>query len=253
MTTVLRTESLAVHFGAMRAVDGVDIEVRRSQIVGLIGPNGAGKTTLFNAVSGAVPVTAGRVYLGDREVTTLRSDERSRLGIGRSFQNLGLMMDQTVELNLMAAQQNAVGYRPLDPLVRPWRWLRGERRVRDRVEGILDAFGLGEHRNEMVGDLSFGVARFVELAAALSASPRLALLDEPTTGLDEAETQRLLVTLRAARDEDRSILVIAHNVEFVMELCDSIYVLAGGQVISQGEPRAVQRDPVVAKAYLGVA
>jgi ABC-type branched-subunit amino acid transport system ATPase component len=251
--TVLKTESLAVHFGSMRAVDGVDIEVRRSQVVGLIGPNGAGKTTLFNAVSGATPVTGGKVFLGDRDMTGLRADQRARLGLGRSFQNLGLMMDQTVELNLMAAQQMELHYRPLDPLVRPWRWLRGEREARDRVEVILEDYGLAEHRRELLGDLSFGVARFVELAAAMSSSPQLVLLDEPTTGLDLVETQRLLVALQAARDAGRTILVIAHNVEFVMELCDWIYVLASGRIISEGEPRVVQRDPVVTSAYLGVA
>jgi branched-chain amino acid transport system ATP-binding protein len=249
---MLRTESLAVHFGPMRAVDGVDIEVRRSQVVGLIGPNGAGKTTLFNAVSGAGPVTEGKVFFGDRDITTLRADQRARLGVGRSFQNLGLMMDQTVELNLMAAQDIDLDYRSFDPLVRPWRWLRSERQARDRVEMTLEDFGLTEQRGELVADLSFGVARFVELAAVLSSSPELVLLDEPTTGLDSVETQRLLAALLAARDGGRTILVIAHNVGFVMELCDWIYVLASGRVISQGEPQVVQHDRVVAEAYLGV-
>ena len=251
VTDLLATEDVAVRFGGLAAVDGVSLAVPEGKIVGLIGPNGAGKTTLFNAVSGLQPLDGGRVFLRGRDITGLAPHERARLGIGRSFQNLGLMMDQTVETNVMAGQFLTMGYGLLDPLLRPWRWAREERKVRDRIGSTLDRFGLAPHRHEVVRGLSFGVARFVELAGVLALAPSLLLLDEPTTGLDPAETETLSATLAELRAEGKTMLVVAHNVGFVMQLCDWVYVLAGGRIVAQGEPAAVQRDPVVIAAYLG--
>ena len=253
MSELLVTSDVTVNFGGLAAVDGVSLEVPEGKIVGLIGPNGAGKTTLFNAVSGLQPLNGGRVYLRGRDVTGLAPHERARLGIGRSFQNLGLMMDQTVETNVLAGQFLKMGYGFLDPMLRPWRWVREERRVRGLVAETLDRFGLAPYRNEVVGGMSFGVARFVELAGVLALAPAIMLLDEPTTGLDPAETATLVTTLAGLRDEGRTILVVAHNVGFVMELCDWVYVLASGRIVAQGPPETVQRDPVVVEVYLGAS
>ncbi|MEX2555383.1 MAG: ABC transporter ATP-binding protein [Actinomycetota bacterium] len=253
MTDLLVTEDVTVHFDGLAAVDCVSLTVPEGKIVGLIGPNGAGKSTLFNAVSGLQPLDGGRVFLRGRDVTGLQPHERARLGAGRSFQNLGLMMDQTVETNVMAGQFLRTGYGFLDPMLRPWRWAREERRVRERVGETLDRFGLAAHRHEVVRGLSFGIARFVELAGVLTLAPAIMLLDEPTTGLDPAETARLVTTLAGLRGEGRTILVVAHNVGFVMELCDWVYVLASGRIVAQGPPEEIQRDPVVIEVYLGAS
>ncbi|MGH2796071.1 MAG: ABC transporter ATP-binding protein [Actinomycetota bacterium] len=253
MTDLLVTDDVVVRFGGLAAVDGVSLAVPEGKIVGLIGPNGAGKTTLFNAVSGLQPLDRGRVFLRGRDVTATAPHERARLGVGRSFQNLGLMMDQTVETNVMASQFLSMGYGFLSPVLRPLRWAREERRVRDRVGEMLERFGLARYRHEVVRGLSFGIARSVELAGALALAPSLLLLDEPTTGLDPAETETLAANLEGLRDEGKTMLVVAHNVAFVMQLCDWVYVLASGRIVAEGAPETVQREPVVIAAYLGAS
>ena len=161
---------------------------------------------------------------------------RARLGIGRSFQNLGLMMPETVERNVAAAQHLGAGYAGWDLAARPWRWRRGERRIAERRPRRWSRSALRTSDARPVGDLSFAAARFVELAAVLVEAPKLMLLDEPTTGLDAAEVATLVATLEQLRARGTTILVIAHDVGFVMQCCDHVYVLAEGRVLSEGPP-----------------
>jgi branched-chain amino acid transport system ATP-binding protein len=240
-----------VRFGGLTALDDVSIQVRAGQRVGLIGPNGAGKTTLFNVISGFIKPTAGTVTFDGQDISRLPTHRRAHVGIRRSFQNLGLMTDQTVGTNVAAGTHIHTPYRTLDPLARPRRWRRGERSIDERVTGQLIKSSLAPYRNQRVSDLSFGTARFVELATILVAEPRLLLLDEPTTGLDVHECNRLRKVLNSVQSEERATLVIAHDTAFVMEMCDWVYVLAGGRMLFMGPPEDVRTSDVVVDAYLG--
>ena len=253
MSALLEVHDAAVSFGGIHAVAGVSLAVPRGAIVGLIGPNGAGKTTLFNAISGLQRLDEGRIVFDGADVTALEAHERAARGLGRNFQNLGLMMDETAETNVLAALHLRAKYRLRDLALRPRRWWRGEVELRTRVDAALEAFDLGAERHRPVRDLSFATARFVELAAVVAAEPSLMLLDEPTTGLDVAELRVLAQTLRRVRDAGTTLLVIAHDVAFVLELCDHVYALAEGALLAEGAPEAVRRHPDVIRAYLGAA
>ncbi|HEY8217770.1 MAG TPA: branched-chain amino acid ABC transporter ATP-binding protein/permease, partial [Acidimicrobiia bacterium] len=248
---LLEVRDARVSFGGLAAVDSVSLHVCEGAIAGLIGPNGAGKTTLFDAISGLRRLDAGRVLFDGHDITRRPAHVRAARGIGRSFQNLGLMRVETAGRNVEAAQHLGAGYAGWDLLVRPWRWWSAERRIAARADVALASLGVHADRDRPVEDLSFASARFVELAAVMVESPRLLLLDEPTTGLDLAETHVLRTMLERLRAQGTTVLVIAHDVGFVMQLCDWVYVLAEGHVLTAGTPDEVQGDPAVIEAYLG--
>jgi branched-chain amino acid transport system ATP-binding protein len=247
---LLELRGIGLSFGGVRALDDVSLDVPEGSIVGLIGPNGAGKTTLFNVVSG-LQAADGSVVFAGTEIAELPPHRRAALGMARSFQNLGLIMDETAETNVLAALHRSAGYSGIDVLVRPWRRHRAERELRVRALAALDRFGLLDDAHRLVSDLSFAKARFVELAAVVAEAPTLLLLDEPTTGLDIAEIQTLAGALRELRESGTTMLVVAHDVGFVMDVCDDVYVLAEGQLLFHGPPDAVQTDERVTAAYLG--
>ena len=253
MTALLELRDVSISFGGVRALREVSLDVDEGRIVGLIGPNGAGKTTLFNVVSGLLRADAGSVVFGGVEMARMPAHRRAAIGVGRSFQNLGLMNGQTVATNVLALLHRSASYSPVDVFVRPWRWVAGERELALRCHEVLAEFGLEDEAHRPVADLSFAKARFVELAAVVAERPRLMLLDEPTTGLDIAETARLAEILQAIRAAGATVLVVAHDVEFVMRVCDHVYVLAEGQLLFDGNPAEVRAHPAVVEAYLGSA
>jgi branched-chain amino acid transport system ATP-binding protein len=251
MSALLDVQGARVSFGAFRAVDDVSVHVDDQSIVGLIGPNGAGKTTLFNAVTGLLRMDSGTVLFGGTDISKLSPVRRARLGIGRSFQNLGLMMGESVHTNVLAAQFLSADYAGWDVVIRPWKWRRCEGDLHDRTLALLEHFQLTPLLRTQVADLSFASARFVELCGVLARKPQLVLLDEPTTGLSEAECERLRVALLRARKEGVTILVISHDVSFVMTATDRVYVLSEGRILMEGAPDEVRQDPAVISAYLG--
>jgi ABC-type branched-subunit amino acid transport system ATPase component len=250
---LLELRDVSLSFGAVHALQQVALDVEEGSIVGLIGPNGAGKTTLFNVVSGLLRADTGSIRFDGIEMAGMPAHRRAAIGVGRSFQNLGLMNGQTVATNVLAMLHRSAPYSGLDVFARPWRLIAGERELVRRCDAALAEFELEDERGRAVGDLSFGKARFVELAAVVAERPRLMLLDEPTTGLDMAETARLAEILGVIRARGATVLVVAHDVDFVMRACDHVYVLAEGRVLFDGPPEAVRANPAVVEAYLGRA
>jgi branched-chain amino acid transport system ATP-binding protein len=249
--SVLDLVDVSVSFGGIKALRNITLAVPDGHITGLIGPNGAGKTTLFNVISGFQSPDAGRVVYRGHDITRLAAYRRARLGFSRTFQTPGLVAHETVATNLLAAHHRDIGYHAAAPLTQPRRWRHRERDATDRAWALAVTHGLADHWEDRVEDLSFGVARFVELACTQAHPASLLLLDEPTTGLDPGEITRLGGLLDDCRQRGITTLVVAHDVRFVMTLCDLVHVLADGTLLFSGPPAAAQRDPAVIEAYLG--
>ncbi len=253
--TMLRLSDITVRFGGISALGGVSFEARKGEVLGIIGPNGAGKTTLFDVIAGERAPNAGRVVLDGQDVTHQASTERARSGLRRTFQRVQTFGWLSVEDNVLAALEwRGGGGGVLADLVRFPTRRRRERERRGRVEEVLERCGLMPVRGELAGSLPIGVARMVEFARAIVDPPKLLLLDEPASGLDETETQRLGDQIQAVRDETNClVLVVEHNAGFVMQQSDRVVVLDLGAVLAEGLPAEVQRNQAVRDAYLGEA
>jgi branched-chain amino acid transport system ATP-binding protein len=253
MTDALHARAITVRFGGLTAVDDATIEVPEGGFVGLIGPNGAGKTTLFNVISGFLSPTRGRVFVGERDVTPLPAVARAQLGIGRTFQKLELFSRMSVFDNLLLAAEAAFSKLDLfsDLLSLPRRHSE-ERRCAEIAEEKLQMLGLEWARDRRAGDLPVGSARIVELARALCTSPKILLLDEPSSGLDSDETKALGELLQKINEElGTAILLVEHDMDLVMEVCKEIFVLEFGRMIARGTPKEIVSDEAVRTAYLG--
>ena len=230
---------VSVRFGGINAVTDVSLSARAGQITGLIGPNGAGKTTTFNVITGLQDPTQGRVYVGDKEVSHLAPYKRARLGMARTFQRLEVFGSLTVFENVLAAAEFHHS------------WSDDETPPRQVASEIVERVGLSTVSEERVDALPTGLARLVELGRALATRPNLMLLDEVGSGLNHEETKALGdLMLELARD-GMAILLVEHDVELVMRVCDRIFVLDFGRLIASGTPEQIQKDPAVLAAYLG--
>ena len=251
---VLSVTDVRVSFGGLQAVDGASLAVPRGSIVGLIGPNGAGKSTLFNVISGLQPSDTGRVEFMGQDVTSLPAHRRSALGIGRTFQLIGLAKELTVTENLLLAQHNVAGYSIPEALVRLPRSWKVERSLRERAAAAVAALDFERYADTPVRNLSHGQQRIVEIGATLVTAPELVMLDEPSAGMSPGAAEALAVRLRDMRDQlGRTVLIIEHNLPLVLDVCDELYVLDAGKVIASGDPREVASNPEVVSAYLGIA
>ncbi len=253
----LEAREVSVRFGGVQALLGVSIPVAPGAVSGLIGPNGAGKTTFFDVLTGLRRPDSGRVMIAGRDVTHLGTHRRARLGLARTVQRLELFWSLSVEENvLVGAEANFKWWRsasktngnPRDPLGDPSSSSRSMRKV---VSDLLDKVGLGGMGGDQVGSLPTGQARLVELARALATRPNVLLLDEPSSGLDDAESASLGKLLVELANSGMAVLLVEHDMDLLMGVSDTVTVLDAGTVIASGTPEQVRADPAVRNAYLG--
>jgi branched-chain amino acid transport system ATP-binding protein len=238
---VLQVDGVDVRFGGVHALKGVTLDVPENALVGLIGPNGAGKTTLFNVITGLERPGEGRVVLDGQDVTSLAPHQRARRGLGRTFQRIEVFSSLTVHENVLAAAEARRS------------WSKDSSSPEGIATEMLERVGLRHLEDERVDGLSTGLLRLVEVARALASQPKLLLLDEPGSGLDSSESEQLGDLLLELVGDGRSILLVEHDVDLVMRVCDRLHVLDFGAVIASGTPDEVQKDPAVQAAYLGSA
>lgn len=237
---LLEVENAVVKFGGITAVDDASFSAEAGRITGLIGPNGAGKTTTFNVITGLQPPTSGEVRYQGRRVTTVTPDRRAKMGMARTFQRLEAFGSLTVRENVMAAREIHAG---------PRAWWRT--RPDPVVDEIIETVGLSEYVDVRADLVPTGVARLVELARALAIEPELLLLDEPSSGLDESETEQFGALLQQLAAQGTAIVMVEHDMNLVFAVCEHIYVLDFGRIIAEGSPAEIRANKSVQAAYLG--
>ena len=248
----LETDSVSIRFGGVQALSDVSLKIGRAEIVGILGPNGAGKTTLFNCVSGFYSPNRGRVRLFGEDVTDLKPELRAQRGLGRTFQQVGLVRSFTVLENLVVAQHASIRSTGLAAIAMTPRAMAEERLLRKRADDVLDFMGLGDHRDRPIAGLPYGTLKMVEVAAVLATDPSILMLDEPLAGASGEEGSAFCDRVELMRKElGLSIILIEHHVPLVLRTSDYVYVLNFGALLAEGTPEDVRDNAEVAEAYMG--
>lgn len=249
---LLEVKEITKNFGGLRAVDNFSLEIKEGELIGLIGPNGAGKTTIFNLITGVYVADTGYIKLLGEDIVGEKPNEITQMGMARTFQNIRLFKDMTVLQNVLVAKHFNVQYGFLAAIFRTKNFHREEVKIRKEAELLLDRFGLLNKVHLPASSLPYGEQRKLEIVRALATSPKLLLLDEPAAGMNPQETMELMELIKNIRkDFNISILLIEHDMKFVMGLCEKLVVLDYGKIIAKGKPEEIKKNPKVIEAYLG--
>ena len=248
---MLRLQGITKVFGGLIALEEVSFSVEDGTITGIIGPNGAGKTTLFNIVSGIYPQNSGNVYLGGKNISRFAPEKLARLGLVRTFQNVELFGQMTVLENVMVGLHTKSKSGILSCAFKLPGHIREEKYIRERSLQWLEFTGMVDSAEVKAGNLPFGKGRLLEIARALALEPRMILMDEPAAGLNSHETIGLAALIRRIRESGVTVVLVEHDMDLVMDVCDAIVVLNLGRKLAEGTPREIQENTAVITAYLG--
>lgn len=252
MKKVLSVDNIGITFGGLHAIDDVSFYIKEKSIMGLIGPNGAGKTTIFNVLTGVYTPNEGTITLGEDSLEKTQTYKIVQKGIGRTFQNIRLFKELTVLDNVKVALHNSMTCGALTCMLRLPKYWKEEKIATKKAMELLEVFDLAHKANVVAQNLPYGQQRKLEIARALATNPKLLLLDEPAAGMNHTETKELMDTISLVRDKfGVSILLIEHDMNLVMGICEHIVVLDYGKVIAQGSPEEIRNNERVIGAYLG--
>jgi len=249
---VLETRNLGIDFGGLKAVEDFNLVIGKTEIAGLIGPNGAGKTTVFNLLTKVYQPTMGTVLINGRDTAGMNTVQANKLGIARTFQNIRLFSNMSVEDNVRIGLHNQIKYGMGSGILRLPSYWAGERQQHERALDLLSIFDMQDLAGHQAGSLPYGAQRRLEIVRALATNPSLLLLDEPAAGMNPHETEELMENITKIRDKFQiAIMLIEHDMNLVMGICEGICVLNYGRIIAKGTAQEIQNNPVVIEAYLG--
>ena len=250
--SMLKVEDLHVYYGSIHAIKGVSFEVNEGEIVTLIGANGAGKTTVFNLLTKVYQPTMGTILINGRDTAGMNTVQANKLGIARTFQNIRLFGNMSVEDNVRIGLHNQITYSTASGIFRLPAFWKGEHEQHERALDLLSIFDMQDQASVKAGSLPYGAQRRLEIVRALATNPSLLLLDEPAAGMNPHETEELMENIAKIRDKFKiAVMLIEHDMNLVMGICEGICVLNYGRVIAKGTPEEIQNNPIVIEAYLG--
>lgn len=251
MAALLEVQHISKHFGGLKATDDISMQVEQGEILGIIGPNGAGKTTFFNLITGTYRLTSGKILFDGKDVTNYTPEKMAKLGMARTFQNIKLFKFLSVLENVKVGFHIQTSTGMVDSILHTKRYRNDEALANEKGMEILRRVGLADQAALLAGNLPYGWQRRLEIARAMALSPKILLLDEPAAGMNPSETAELMGFIRTLRDDGITVVVIEHDMKFMMNLCDRIVVINYGKKLAEGTPAEVTRNEQVIEAYLG--